>query len=305
MSACDHVVQFYDSEHELAGTVVPYLSAGLEAGEAVLVIATESHRLAFQQRLAALGTRFDEALAAGTYVAVDAAEIMRYIRPEGEAEPGAEEFNATVGMLVRNQLAGGRRLRVYGEVVALLSEDGDVGCALAVEELWDELRAEASFTLFCGYPGPRSAEQLDAVARVCRSHSEVLPAITQTDAAPDGAPISAVFSPTVDSPSRVRVLSRRALRDRRLDDDLIERATLAASELAANAVLHAHTSFRLLVRPSPASVWVGVEDGAPLDDHHAVVGRMPHGLGMIATLALRWGVQAESGGKIVWAEIPR
>jgi hypothetical protein len=97
---------------------------------------------------------------------------------------------------------------------------------------------------------------------------------------------------------------RTELRELRLDEDVIERGTLAASELAANAVLHAQTPFRLLVQPHSESVWIAVEDEEPLKGRFDVVGRSPHGLGLITVLARRWGVTTREGGKIVWAEIP-
>ncbi len=81
-------------------------------------------------------------------------------------------------------------------------------------------------------------------------------------------------------------------------------ATLAASELAANAVLHARTPFRLLVQARESSVWIAVEDRAPLRDRREVLGRTPHGLALIAAFALRWGVTPGSNGKVVWAELP-
>lgn len=305
MPVREHAVQFYENEDELVEAAVPYLAAGLDAGEAVLVIATAAHRLAFEQRLADLGCGVAEALAAGTYLAADATEILRYVRPDPEAEPRAEEFDATVGMLTRRQLRTGRGLRVYGELTGLLWTEDDTAGAIALEEMWSELQHRQQFTLLCAYPGMRSPARREAAREVCRLHSSVLPTITEDGPLPDEASITAVFSPTLESPGRVRALFRAELRHRSLDEDLIERSTLAASELAANAVLHANTPFRLLVRPTQASVWVGVEDGAPLRSRREVAGRMPHGLGMIAALAVRWGVRRESWGKIIWAEIPR
>ncbi len=108
----------------------------------------------------------------------------------------------------------------------------------------------------------------------------------------------------MDAPRRVRALLRSALAEFQFSDDLIERGTLTASELAANAVVHAGTPFRLLVQPRATSVWIGVEDHAPLRHRQDVVGRSPHGLGLIAALALRWGIVAGETGKLIWAELP-
>lgn len=304
LSVCEHLVQFYDTEDELVDAAVPYLAAGLAVGDAALVIATESHRRIFEQRLDALGVDVDGSIDSGAYVTVDAAEILRYLRPDTRGEPRSEDFEDSVGHIVARLTAAGP-LRVYGEMIALLWNDGDVAGALALEELWRQLQERERFTLFCGYPGPPSPERAEAVRRVCRSHSRILPTISERELTLESTPIEAAFTPTLESPSRVRELLRSVLRDCSLDEDMIERGTLAASELAANAVLHARTSFRLLVKPTQSSVWIGVEDGSPLTDRLTVVGRAPHGLGLIAALALRWGIRLKATGKIVWAELPR
>ena len=302
---CEHLVQFYDTEDELVEAVVPYLAAGLDEGEAVLVMATERHRLAFEQQLAATGRGIEQAFAAGTYVAVDASAILRYLRPEGGGDPSGEDFDATIGMLVRRHQREGRPLRVYGEVVGMLWDEGDVSGAIALEAMWNELQEQTQFKLFCGHPGPAATQRLEVMEHVCRAHSRVLPTIAGIDHDNDEAPISAEFGPSLASPRRVRALLRAALLDSGLDEDLIERGALAASELAANAVIHARTSFRLLIRPMATSVWIGVEDGAPLTGRYQVAGSMPHGLGIIAALAVRWGVRPRTTGKLVWAEIPQ
>jgi anti-sigma regulatory factor (Ser/Thr protein kinase) len=113
------------------------------------------------------------------------------------------------------------------------------------------------------------------------------------------------FTPTLDAPRHVRELLRSQLRELHCDEDLIELGTLTASELAANAVLHAHTPFRLLIDRTDESVWIAVEDEQPLKDRFNVVTRPLHGLALIAALALRWGVTPRTHGKVVWAELPR
>jgi anti-sigma regulatory factor (Ser/Thr protein kinase) len=111
------------------------------------------------------------------------------------------------------------------------------------------------------------------------------------------------FTPTLDAPRRVRELLRSRLRELNCDEDLIELGTLTASELAANAVLHAHTPFRLLIEPRREAVWIGVEDEEPVKERFNIVTRPLHGLALIAALAQRWGVTPRTHGKVVWAEL--
>ncbi len=310
MAVCEHLVQFCDTEDELINAVVPYLAAGLDADEAVLVIATEPHRLAFEQMLTAGDSDIESAITAGTYVSVDAIELLGQLLDAEGGTISADKFGAGVGTLVRRQLATGRSLRAYGELVALMWDRGDDAAAVALEELWSRLQRDDQFTLFCGYPGTDAPTYPAALRQVCRSHASMLPAIAEPDpplgTATAGAQLAlnAEFAPTTDAPGRARARLRATLRDLHFGDDLIERGTLAASELAANAVLHAQTPFRLLIEPRNESVWIAVADEEPLKGRFDVVGRPPHGLGLIAALAVRWGVTPATGGKIVWAEIP-
>jgi len=121
----------------------------------------------------------------------------------------------------------------------------------------------------------------------------------------------------VSSPSAERVVrlapepasvgaARRVVRERlgaagleQLTDD----AALAASELVANAVLHARTEIALRVATSRTGVRISVEDRnrqlpspAPLGPT-ASSGR---GLALLQALAVDWGVQVLPGGKAVW-----
>jgi hypothetical protein len=303
-TAPEHLVRFYDTDDELVNTVVPFLAAGLDADESVLVIATEHHRHAFERELALMDVGLEQAITAGTFVAVDATEILDFMQENGSGEITTDNFEASMGMLVRRHLASGRGLRVYGEVVALLWDRGEASAAVALEAMWNELQRRHPFRLFCGYPVVSAPAQLEAVQRVCRAHSLVLPATTG-DPQPDASSLDEQFAPDIQAPRRVRALLRSALGDLQFREELIERLTLAASELSANAVVHARTPFRLLVQPRAASVWLAVEDRAPLRSPLDVVGRTPHGLGLIAALAVRWGVTPRASGKIVWAEIPR
>ncbi len=193
---------------------MPYLAEGLDAGEAVLVIATQQHRRAFDAELAARGVDLEGALDGGRYVAVDAAQVLECIRPADRLQPDAfaEVIGGLVGRsLTRRSLSARRPLRVYGEVVALLWDEGDTKAAAELEQLWNRLRDRGRFTLLCTYPTPRQPEQLQALRQVCRSHSSVVPLITASDAAPICPDLAADFDPDMGAPRRVRALLRSAL----------------------------------------------------------------------------------------------
>jgi anti-sigma regulatory factor (Ser/Thr protein kinase) len=89
--------------------------------------------------------------------------------------------------------------------------------------------------------------------------------------------------------------------------EAVERARVVASELATNALVHAHSGFDLEVRlgADDHQVWIGVTDEAP-HEMPAYAERdlaRPGGLGLylVDAMAVSWGMQPASCGKVVWA----
>jgi hypothetical protein len=64
-------------------------------------------------------------------------------------------------------------LRIYGEMVEVLACEGNYNGASQLEELWNELSLEHSFTLLCGYSAAHFAgpDAGSALAIICCQHS--------------------------------------------------------------------------------------------------------------------------------------
>lgn len=90
-------------------------------------------------------------------------------------------------------------------------------------------------------------------------------------------------------------------------DPTREDARLIATELAANAVVHARTGYRVTLR-SDGFGYLRIE----VRDHNS---RMPtpagppegatsaRGLAVVGALAAAWGSRLDGDGKVIWAEI--
>jgi anti-sigma regulatory factor (Ser/Thr protein kinase) len=89
---------------------------------------------------------------------------------------------------------------------------------------------------------------------------------------------------------------------------LVEDVCLVVSELATNAVLHARTPYEVALVVAPEAVRVEVRDGSPRQpvssraEPEIATGR---GLAIVDALSVAWGVQPDSQGKVVWAELSR
>ena len=79
-------------------------------------------------------------------------------------------------------------------------------------------------------------------------------------------------------------------------DDLADTVVLLTSELATNAVLHARTSFAVVVTREPSEVRVDVLDGSvvsPRERQPSPTAATGRGVAMVASLADAWGSTPE------------
>jgi hypothetical protein len=171
----DHLVQFYDTESFLVETVCSVLTPALGAGDAAIVVATDTHRKLFEAAFRRAGIDVDAAIDDGRYLPFDAEAVLRCFMIDGR--PDAATFQRTIGAVFDVASEGERRIRVYGEMVALLWDDGDVASALALEDLWNDLAAIHAFDLLCAYPMRAFEDEASTVAfkRICKQHTTVIP----------------------------------------------------------------------------------------------------------------------------------
>jgi signal transduction histidine kinase len=92
--------------------------------------------------------------------------------------PDPERFTEVIGGVVAQAGASAKHVRIFGEMVALLADEGNHAATVALEGLWNDLRKQQRFTLFCAYPmdhlGGATLDEL--LSDVCASHSHVIPA---------------------------------------------------------------------------------------------------------------------------------
>src|SRR5580704_12088651 len=148
----DHVVTVYDDDESLVTQLGNVVAAGLDAGDGVVVIATPAHRVALDAALAGRGRLARGDTGAGGYVAIDAGEALAAFMVDDR--PDRDRFMAVVGDLIdaATAVASTPKVRAFGEMVALLWDDGNVTGAIELEYLWNQLAEARAFSLWCAYP---------------------------------------------------------------------------------------------------------------------------------------------------------
>jgi anti-anti-sigma regulatory factor len=166
----EHLVEFYESEAFLVASVRDYLAPALRGGDAALVVATAHHRKGFEAAVAGSGVDLEAAEDEGRYLAVDAEETLsRFMAERG---PDPSRFTTVVNDLVARVARPGRPVRVYGEMVAVLWAAGNIGAAIAVEDLWNDQARLHPLSVLCAYPtaGFGAAETAGSFRAVCQLH---------------------------------------------------------------------------------------------------------------------------------------
>ncbi len=221
MGPSEHLMQFYEADAVLVETVVEYVGAGLRAGDVVIAIITEAHRAEVEDGLRSSGLDLDAACAGGQYIALDAAETLALIMAAGNPAPA--RFEEVIGTIVARAAEGGRPIRAFGEMVALLAAEGNHAAAVRLEGLWNALRRVHTFSLLCTYPvNVLSGTAFEAVfGDVCAEHTLVIPTESY----------SALKTPDAHLREIARLQQRAASLEAEVDER--ERVEMAALRLAA------------------------------------------------------------------------
>jgi hypothetical protein len=175
LAPTDHVCQMYGDESCLMEALVGFVASGLAADEATIVIATEEHIASLTRHLQALGEDVDEAIARDRLIAIPAAAMLARFMVDGW--PDERAFAGCVGDAIARARARGRRVRAFGEMVALLWERGHYAATLRLEELWNLLVQLERFPVFCAYPKSGFARgRWDAIRELGVLHTKIIAA---------------------------------------------------------------------------------------------------------------------------------
>jgi PAS domain S-box-containing protein len=174
-----HIVQFYEEDRALIAELGRLIGTSLASGDAAIVVATAAHRDALARELAAQGLNVEEVSAKRRYVALDASETLSQIMIDQAPDPGrfSELLGATIAKTKIAAKSDEPCVVIFGEMVALLWADGKHDAAIRLEELWNRLADQHSFSLRCAYPmeGFNKDGHSESFMKICAEHSAVIP----------------------------------------------------------------------------------------------------------------------------------
>ncbi len=171
-----HSVHFYGNDAALIDRLCGVVCSGLLVGNAVLLVATPEHRKQLVQCLERLEVDVRKHAREGKFSMIDAEELLATFMVNDSPHP--KLFLASVGALLADAKKSARSheqgLTVFGEMVALLWEQGNPSGALALEKLWNDLLKDRAFHLHCAYPQCLVENDDEGMRSITEVHSHVV-----------------------------------------------------------------------------------------------------------------------------------
>jgi hypothetical protein len=175
LSPCSHVVEIYEDDQKFLDHLAEFVTGGLLLGEAVVIIATPQHRLSLARNLTARGHDVSAVTKSDQLILIDADDLIsRFLIDEW---PDEDRFHNAIGDVLQRASRDGRKMRAFGEMVAVLWAKGLCGATIRLEHLWTDFCRRQSFSLFCAYPKTGFTQDAAvSMAQVCDTHSAVFKA---------------------------------------------------------------------------------------------------------------------------------
>ncbi|MDX5420241.1 MAG: MEDS domain-containing protein [Hymenobacteraceae bacterium] len=166
-------MQLYESEDALLSLLEDFVAGGVTAEDCVIIIATEEHLYALEQRLRNYGLDVNKLCATDQYIPLDAHKTLSKFMVQDRLD--REQFLEAVNEMFDRVHATGRKMRAFGEMVAVLWQQGNRTGTMLLEQYWNELFEKEAFPLLCAYPYDLfPADANSALSAICQAHSKLV-----------------------------------------------------------------------------------------------------------------------------------
>lgn len=164
-----HRMQLFDDSESKVEAVSAFIAEHLTQDTPVICLMTTDHRNAVLTRLAGHAHAVDALQNNGRLTFLDASAALEGLLVDGRLDRG--RFDS----MLRDNLPADQPCALYGELVDLLAERGDLRQAQQLESWWSRITAERPLTVFCGYASAHFGHpaSIPALRAICRAHSHL------------------------------------------------------------------------------------------------------------------------------------
>ncbi|MEP7377102.1 MAG: MEDS domain-containing protein [Chitinophagaceae bacterium] len=173
ISPCDHVVQIYEDKGNFLDILTGFVGEGINSDDSVIVIATKEHIEGLERRLITHGLYVDFLIHEHRYIPVDADELLSAFMVKDWPDP--DLFKKEINKLIEYAGEKGRKIRAFGEMVALLWSRGQNGATVQLEHLWNHFKEKNHLSLFCAYPKSGFTQDINnSINQICGCHTTMI-----------------------------------------------------------------------------------------------------------------------------------
>src|SRR5687767_15949018 len=98
IAPCDHVVQIYENDEVFLDTLAGFVGGGINAGDCCIVIATDGHLKALENRLTSYGIQVKNLITENRYIPLNAEETLAKFMVNNW--PDANLFNKIISKVI-------------------------------------------------------------------------------------------------------------------------------------------------------------------------------------------------------------
>lgn len=169
----DHLVQIYENDNHFLNTLEGFAGSAIISGDSVVVIATQTHLDQLYERLLQHSFDMESLIQSNRYIPLEAHETLSQFMVDGM--PDEDLFNQCITRVLQHAKTNGNKVRAFGEMVAILWEQGNAEATVKLETLWHKLHAADLFSLFCAYPKSGFADSgNESLYKICQAHSKII-----------------------------------------------------------------------------------------------------------------------------------
>jgi len=173
IAPCDHIVQIYENDKVFLNTLEGFAGVGFMKDESVVLIATADHLADIEKRLLAQGIDIPALIASDQYIPLDVEDCLSTFMVD--QWPDEVLFTNFVTAVMARAQKNGRKVRAFGEMVAVLWAQGYNGATVKLEHLWHHIQQKNRFCLYCAYPKSGFTQDANSsINNICRAHSIVI-----------------------------------------------------------------------------------------------------------------------------------
>lgn len=162
-------MQLFDDSESKADAVAAFIAEHVNQGTPVFCFMTQPHRTAVLDRLTSYKLPVDSLQNNGRLTFLDASDALENLVIDGRLN--RRRFES----MLRDNIPQDQPCAIYGELVDLLAERGELRQAERLETWWSGMTAERPLTVFCGYAAAHFGhpESIPALQAICRKHSHI------------------------------------------------------------------------------------------------------------------------------------